>query len=120
MSSKKNKQTKKFLAMWDCNGLEYLEDISEYEFWDQEQTLELIKGNKTKSNPLWSRLSHMKLRAQFNPQRNYEIYAFTSDDSTVKEFKAMFKDCPQAIVDLIRANGVKIYSDRATNKPVIV
>ena len=119
MSRKKN-NTRKFLAMWDCNGLEHLDDITDYEQWDATQTFEVIKGNKPVENPLWQRLGHMKLRAQFNNQRFYEIYAFTSDDITKEDFIRMFETSPQCIADLIRATGVKIYSDRRTDKPVIV
>jgi hypothetical protein len=106
--------------MWDCNGLEHLDDITDYEHWDATQTFEVIKGNKPVENPLWQRLGHMKLRAQFNNQRFYEIYAFTSDDITKEDFIRMFETSPQCIADLIRATGVKIYSDRRTDKPVIV
>jgi len=53
------------------------------------------------------------LRARANPQRNYEIYTVQIEpDVSLKDIQAMFKDSPQDIVDLVRARGHKIYSDR--------
>jgi hypothetical protein len=53
------------------------------------------------------------LRARANPQRNYEIYTVQVEpDVSLKDIQDMFKDTPQAIVDLVRARGHKLYSDR--------
>ena len=121
MSRKSKKPTSKFIAMWDCLGLEYVSDISHYEHWDQEQLLNIIAGGKEVPNPINSQLSHMKLRAMYNPQRHYEIYAFSADQSlTESAVREMFAVNPQGMVDLIRSNGVSIYSNRRTQQPVIV
>jgi hypothetical protein len=54
------------------------------------------------------------LRARSNPQRRYEIYTVQVEpDVTLKDIQEMFKATPQAIVDLVRARGHKLYSDRA-------
>ena len=53
------------------------------------------------------------LRARANPQRNYEIYTVQVEpDVSLKDIQEMFKDSPQEIVDLVRARGRKLYSDR--------
>ena len=53
------------------------------------------------------------LRARSNPQRNYEIYTVTVEpDVSLKDIEQMFKTTPQAIVDLVRARGHRLYSDR--------
>jgi hypothetical protein len=53
------------------------------------------------------------LRARANPQRNYEIYTVQVEaDVSLKDIQAMFKDTPQDIVDLVRARGHRLYSDR--------
>jgi hypothetical protein len=53
------------------------------------------------------------LRARANPQRNYEIYTVQVEaDVSLKDIRAMFKDSPQDIVDLVRARGNRLYSDR--------
>lgn len=121
MSRKSKKPTSKFIAMWDCNGLEYVSDISHYEHWDQEQLLNIITGGREVPNPINKQLGFMKMRAMANPQRFYEIYAFSSDsDVTESAVREMFATCPQAMVDLIRAKGVAVYSNRRTQQPVIV
>jgi hypothetical protein len=57
----------------------------------------------------------MILRARANSQRSYEIYEFNSalDIEVVKE---LFKTDPQVIVNWIRKNGYKIYSDYNVNQ----
>ena len=50
------------------------------------------------------------LRARVNSQRQYEIYEFNSTLSYT-ELKDAFNTSPQPIVEWIRKNGVKVYSD---------
>ena len=58
-------------------------------------------------------LDFLILRARANPQRNYEIYTVQVEpDVSLKDIQDMFKDSPQEIVDIVRAQGHKIYSDR--------
>lgn len=101
----------KYLAMWCNEGLECLINVSEIE---QKNILAVLKGEPLHQIPL----GHMKLRAQVNSQRHYEIYAFTSDIPEVS-LRSEFEEHPQAIVDSIRRIGAKIYSDRKTAKDLI-
>ena len=104
--SHKMEDQNRFLAMWDCNGLECLFDITDM---DHDKFMSDLKGEdfKTPFN-----LSMMMLRARFNCQRSYEIYIFGTDtDLGYDEVKCMFDNDPQTIVDAIRKNGNKIYSD---------
>ena len=70
-----------------------------------------LKGEKPSA-----RIPHLDfliLRARANPQRNYEIYTVQVEpDVSLEDIQNMFKASPQEIVDLIRARGHKIYSDR--------
>jgi hypothetical protein len=60
------------------------------------------------------------MRARFNPQRNYEIYAIDCSKELDEAFwRARWEDDPQFCADLIREKGLKIYSDRATKERVI-
>ena len=101
--------------MWDNQGLEYLychSDLEKQIMWN------ILRGTP---QPLAPNISLMTIRAQANPQRHYEIYAFNADDDLTEEsIKLAFECSPQGIVDFIRAHGQKIYSDRATQKVVIV
>ena len=106
---------KQYLAMWDNQGLEYLychSDLEKKIMWNT------LKGVPL---PLFPNINIMTIRAQANPQRHYEIYTFNADDELTEEaIKLAFESAPQGIVDFIRANGQKIYSDRVEKKPVIV
>ena len=105
----------KFLAMWDNMGLECLFDITDL---DHELMLSTLKGQEVRT-PF--NLSMMMLRAQVNNQRHYEIYTFETDASVCKkQIEFMFTHNPQGIVNLIREQGNKIYSDTVKKKPVIV
>lgn len=58
-------------------------------------------------------LNMLILRARANTQRNYEIYTIQVEaDVSLKDIQEMFKDSPQDIVDLVRARGHRLYSDR--------
>jgi hypothetical protein len=104
-----------FLAMWDCEGLECLFDITDM---DGDMLMAKLKGDdyKTPFN-----LSMLMLRARFNSQRSYEIYTFSTDpELEYDEIKNMFEVSPQVIVDSIRQHGRKIYSDyQHSDKKVI-
>jgi hypothetical protein len=104
----------KFLAMWDCNGLECLFDIT-----DMEHDA-MMSGLKNETYKMPFNLSMMMMRARFNNQRSYEIYTFeTESDIDYECIKDMFEHTPQTIVDAIRKNGNKIYSDYTAKEKVI-
>lgn len=103
----------KFLAMWDCNGLECLFDITNTEH-DA-----MIAGLKNEPFKLPFNLSTLMLRAQFNSQRSYEIYIFETDDLDYSQVKELFEESPQFIVDAVRRTGRKIYSDYSKKEKVI-
>ena len=70
-----------------------------------------LKGEKPSARI--PNLNMLILRARANPQRNYEIYTVQVEaDVSLKDIQAMFKDSPQDIVDLVRARGHRLYSDR--------
>lgn len=106
-------KSSKFIAMWDMYGLEALINVTEIE---QNNVVEVLKGNTPKhSNPL-----HMMiLRAKFNTQRHYEIYAFLSEIDEVSIVE-QFKESPQFMAELIREKGEKIYSDRISKMDVLI
>lgn len=111
----KMEKQNKFLAMWDCNGLECLFDITDLEH-DA-----MISGLKDEPFKTPFNITMMMMRARFNQQRSYEIYSFTTDaDISYDDVKLMFENSPQVIVNAIREKGNKIYSDyRPDNRKVI-
>ena len=104
----------KFIAMWDSQGLEYLEELSNL---DSDALIAKLSGKKNKTA---FNISTMMLRARANSQRSYEIYTFESIDLDKDMVSEMFKADPQVIVNAIREQGHKIYSDYSSaNKQLI-
>jgi hypothetical protein len=97
-----------FLLSWDMLGLEAVINITEIE---KEATWATLQDKQT------PRLSHIvnsiMMRARTNSQRHYEVYTVTMESGITKEDVCeMFEHNPQAMADLIRERGHKIYSDR--------
>ena len=109
MTKRKTTAPQTFLLVWDCLGLEYSCNLTDY---DKQIMWCKLKG--TEPTVRIPGLDILILRARSNPQRNYEIYTITVEpDVSLKDIQAMFKDTPQSIVDLVRARGHRLYSDRA-------
>jgi hypothetical protein len=112
MSSKKN--ARHFIAMWDRKGLECIFDLTklkaEHEEWEKKVMWGTLQGEKFQDIEPSIPLNMMILRARVNSQREYEIYEFTSY-LDMDELKREFKLDPQPLVDWIRKNGYKVYSD---------
>ena len=111
-----NYKEHQFLVMWDCNGLEYVADITADH---QRMTWEKLQG-KNSPKHAYANPYHLKLRAQFNSQRHYEIYTFNAVEGIgEQEIRDMFKNSPQTAADTIRGIGHCIHSDRAKQEAVI-
>ncbi len=106
-----------FIVMWDCNGLEVCCDVTE----SQQRTVwEKLRGELPSESGI-PNLGHLKLRAQYNTQRHYEIYIVEAQEGiTADDIREMFESSPQTAADTIRRLGTCFHSDRATTKPVIV
>jgi len=104
----------KFLAMWDCNGLECLFDITDLE------ADAMMAGLKNEVFRMPFNLSMLMMRARTNSQRSYEIYIFEVEGAVSKdEMIEMFDNNPQYFAELIREKGNKVYSDYTSKKRVI-
>ncbi len=107
-----------YLLSWDCYGLEACINVSDI---DKEQMWETLKEdlnnpnhNKGRTNTVGSIVNMLMLRAKFNTQRHYEIYAVdTEDEISESDLREMFDRDPQHSADLIRERGRKLYSDRS-------
>ena len=108
------KKTNSFLVVWDMLGLESIFSIDdamlEVENYEKEKVWKMLKDEPVGKKPNPIPLQMILMRAKFNSQRSYEIYSFNTDMS-MSEVRAMFADDPQPIVEWIRENGNKIYSD---------
>lgn len=113
-----------YIVSWDNLGVEYFKEITEDhpDNWAKQHLFDSIKESKKVEKPLSFPLTALKLRAQANGHRHYEIYVFTStDDVGPEEIEAWFKDNPQSFADWVRENhSYKIWDERAREKPVIL
>ena len=108
-------RSRTFVVMWDCYGLEAVAEV-----YDPARKAALeawaILGNKPVPKENFN-MEHWKLRARYNTQRHYEIYAIGVDGSIDREdLVEMFDQDPQSAADLIRARGQQLYSDRRCAK----
>jgi hypothetical protein len=76
--------------------------------------MEGLRGKNVQNNPLNQQIFAMKMRAQMNTQRNYEIYVQTASDSiTQKDLEEWAERDPQSLVNYVREyHYSKIYDDR--------
>ena len=98
------------MAYFDTLGFEWIFDISDYEkkkFWAA------LKGDTKVDMPI---PRYAILRAQANPQRFPEIWAFESDISK-DELEEYARDNPQVLADAIRNCGQNVFK---THKPETV
>ena len=111
--------TNAFIFSWDNLGIESIVPISQYEHWDKQNLIRMLSEKKTEHNPLNSILHNLLLKARFNPQRHYEIYAVDCDASLDEKFWIkQWQEDPQSTAELIRERGHKIYSDRQDSSKI--
>ena len=104
----------KYLAMWDCYGLECIFNLTK---WEQDAIWAKLKDEPSPKLPS---LQTLLLRARYNSQRHYEIYIFNTDDTlSEKSVKEAFEHSPQFMADFIRKNGHCLFSGRETKEKVI-
>lgn len=122
MPSRK-KKTHNFLVVWDVLGLESIFDVDDamriIEDYEKESAWKLLKDEPVSKRPNPIPLQMLLMRARVNTQRSYEIYTFNSQ-FTMNEVRKLFADNPQPIVDWIRENGNKIYSDYSKTKKNLI
>lgn len=107
-----------FALMWDCNGLEAVVNVSDI---NKKRMWATLKGEDTSRIPFEPNLMHWQLRAQFNPQRHYEIYILEATDGiTTDDIVSAFEASPQTMADTVRRIGHRFYSDRRQERDVIV
>lgn len=109
-----------YIFSWDQEGIEAIIPITQYEHHDKQNLINILSEKPTERNPLTGIIQHLMLRARFNPQRCYEIYAVDCTEEMDEKFwRSQWEEYPQATAELIRERGHKLYSDRARKKPVI-
>ena len=104
--------TNAFLFSWDCTGVEAIVPISQYEDWDTANAFNVLEGKAKTANPLNSTINAILMRARFNPQRFYEVYAVDCDPHMREsDWRYMWQRDPQHCANIIRERGVKLYGE---------
>jgi hypothetical protein len=103
-----------FAVMWCNEGLEAVQHIPDPKM----QTWARLANQPMLEMP---RLNHWRLRAQFNPQRYYEIYLISAEPGIdANDIRAMFEADPQTAADTCRRLGQQFYSGRNENRKVVI
>ena len=104
--------TNAFLFSWDIHGVESIVPISQYEDWDTLNAFAVLEGNAKTDNPFNRILHFILMRARFNPQRFYEVYAVDCDPNiTESDWQYMWDSDPQHCANIIRERGIKLYGE---------
>jgi len=101
-----------YVAYFDTLGFEWIVNVSEYEkkkFWA------VLKGDDKVDFPI---PRYAILRAQANPQRFPEIWAFESDISQ-DELEDYARDTPQELADAIRRCGQNVFKTPKSENVII-
>ena len=101
-----------YVAYFDTLGFEWIFNVSEYEkkkFWA------VLKGDDKVDFPI---PRHAILRAQANPQRFPEIWAFESEIS-LDELEDYARDTPQELADAIRRCGQNVFKTPKTESVIV-
>lgn len=113
----------RFIVVWDCNGLESIFDVNKElkarEDWEKQQIFDVLNEVSSGAYQTTIPLQLLLLRAKANMQRSYEIYEFNTTMS-MEDVQDIFSNSPQIIVDWIRENGNKIYSDYVGAKQKVI
>ena len=108
-----------FIFSWDHLGIESIIPISQYEHHEKQNLIRILSEKPTVRNPLDSIVQRLIMRAKYNSQRHYEIYAVDCAEGMDEEFwREQWQEYPQATAELIRERGHKLYSDRANTKQI--
>lgn len=111
--------TNAYLFMWHCYGIESIVPITQYEDQQKLDTWTILRGETPEESPLNAIINNMTLRARFNPERSYEIYAMDcAEGITEEDLFDLWDTNPQYAADLTREKGVSLFSNRNKNRPV--
>jgi len=108
-----------FIFSWDNLGIESIIPISQYEHIEQQNLIRILSEKPKIKNPLDGVVRSLLLRARYNPQRHYEIYAIDCTEEMDEKFwHGQWQEYPQTTAELIRERGHKLYSDRVETHKV--
>ena len=111
-----------YLVMWDNTGLECVIPVDMSAVNGGRAMLDVLENKPNDYvNKMNRTLFMLKMRAQANGQRHYEIYFLRATGGiTQNNIEDMFISNPQGAADLVREKGTSLYSNRAKKGPAII
>jgi hypothetical protein len=101
-----------YMAYFDTLGFEWIFNVTDYE---KKKMWAVLKGDTKVDFPI---PRHAIIRAQANPQRFPEIWAFESEIS-LDELKEYSEDSPQMLADAIRRCGQNVFKTPKTESVIV-
>lgn len=101
-----------YICYFDSLGFEWIVNVTDYE---KKKVMAYLKGEKKVDVPV---PKYAIIRAQANPQRFPEIWAFESEIEQ-SEIELIAKESPQVLVDAIRSCGQSIFKTPRTDAVII-
>jgi hypothetical protein len=108
----KKKVTNAYMAYFDTLGFEWIFNVTDYE---KKKMWAVLKGDEKVDFPI---PRYAILRAQSNPQRFPEIWAFESEMS-LEELKGYANNTPQEFADAIRRCGQNVFKTPKTESVIV-
>ena len=106
-----------FILSWDQQGLESCINVTEHEM---ERTFAVLSDQVPAGN-VNATINAILLRARFNSQRHYEVYAVEAAEGITRDdLIEMFEQDPQGSAELIRARGRCLHSDRNAKNKILI
>lgn len=109
-----------FIGFWSNEGFESITDVTKYSNIDKLNTFLRLAEKPAAKDPVGEMIHFMQLRARYNPQRNYEIYAMMTDPEITHECLQEIADSsPQEAAMLFRNHGIPILKKQHISESVI-
>ena len=110
-----------YLFSWDCTGVDAIIPITQYEDWLTVNAFAVLEGKSPSPSPLDSTLNAILLRARFNAQRFYEVYAVDCEPGITRDdWRDMWDTSPQQCADMIRLRGVCLYGKGMGSQQAVI
>lgn len=98
----------RFLLFWDMHGLETAIDIDDS---IQSRVEAILKDSSPVPQDISTLIACLTMRATYNIDRNYEMYAIgMPHGTTVEDIFGMFDVNPNKMAALVRSKGIKLLS----------
>jgi hypothetical protein len=101
-----------YMAYFDTLGFEWIFNVTDYE---KKKMWAVLKGDEKVDFPI---PRHAIIRAQANPQRFPEIWAFESEIS-LDELNEYAKEQPQELADAVRRCGQNVFRTHKTESVIV-